>query len=306
MRFLVSILLVCLATPLPASVISEIRDKLSAGDSASADAIADEFCRTSGPNADCANAVAWLARGALMMGHREQARLYLERAKKMTDDLAGKVRPEDDYDLAIALGTEIEVEAKLLADEGATDKAIALLKTELNHWKLWDIQARIQKDLNILTLEGKPAPLLEPGTSGKVVLLFLWGHWCSDCTDQEPVIARIHQRYAPKGLMVVAPTRRRGDVNGKEATPAEEDAEIERVWKQSYAGLAGVPHPVDRAAMLAYGVSSTPTLVLIDRAGIVRLYCPFRLSEAVLARHIDAMLQSAEAPTPLGDVRRRP
>jgi hypothetical protein len=106
--------------------------------------------------------------------------------------------------------------------------------------------------------------------------------------------------------MVVAPTRRRGDVNGKEATPAEEDAEIERVWKQSYAGLAGVPHPVDRAAMLAYGVSSTPTLVLIDRAGIVRLYCPFRLSEAVLARHIDAMLQSAEAPTPLGDVRRQP
>jgi thiol-disulfide isomerase/thioredoxin len=291
MRFLVSLLLLCLSTALTAAVTSEIRGKIASGDLASADAIADEFCRNNGPNAECANAIAWLARGALVLGHREQARLYLEHAKKLTDDLLKKIRPEDDYDLGIAIGAEIEVEAKLLAEEGATDRAVTLLKTELNHWKLWDIQARVQKNLDLLTLEGKPAPLLEPDTKGKPVLLFLWGHWCSDCTDQEPVMARIRQRYASQGLMIVAPTRRRGDVNGKDATPAEEDAEIERVWKESYAGLAGVPHPVDRAAMLAYGVSSTPTLVLIDRAGIVRLYCPFRLSEAALARHIDEMLR---------------
>ena len=225
------------------------------------------------------------------MGDREQSRMYLARAKKMTGDLAQKMRPEDDYNLAIALGTVIEVEAKLLTAQGARDKAVALLQTELNHWKLWDIQARVQKDLNVLTLEGKPAPLLERGMSGKPVLLFLWGHWCSDCTGQAPVIARVRQQYAAKGLLVVAPTRRRGDINGKDATPAEEDAEIERVWKESYAGLAGVSHPVDQAAMLAYGVSSTPTLVLIDHEGIVRLYRPFRLSESLLAHHIDEMLR---------------
>ncbi len=291
MRVLTCVFLLCLSAKLPASVISEIRMKISAGDLASADAIADQFCLTNGPNAECANAIAWLARGALVMGDRDQARVYLARAKKMTGELVSKIRAEDDYDLAIALGTEIEVEAKLLADRGATDKAVALLQSELNHWKSWDIQARIQKDLNMLTLEGKAAPVVEPGTSGKPVLLFLWGHWCSDCTGQEPVIARIRQRYAPKGLLVVAPTRRRGDVNGKDATPAEEDTEIERVWKESYAGLAGVSHPVDQAAMLVYGVSSTPTLVLIDRQGIVRLYCPFRLSETALARRIDDLLR---------------
>jgi len=225
------------------------------------------------------------------MGNRDQAHVYLERAKKLTGDLVKTIRPEDDYDLAIALGAVIEVEAKLLAGQGATDKAVALLQSELNHWTLWDIHARIQKDLNMLTLEGKPAPVVEPGMSGKPVLLFLWGHWCSDCTDQAPVMARIRQRYAAKDLLVLAPTRRRGTLNsGQTAAPAEEDLEIERVWKESYSGLAGVSHPVDQAAMLAYGVSSTPTLVLIDRAGIVRLYCPFRLSESALARRIDAML----------------
>jgi len=291
MRVLHSAVLLFLSTSLWAGVVSEVRFKISAGDLESADAIADEFCRSNGPNAECANAVAWLARGALVMGDREQARMYLARAKKMTGDLAQKTRPEDDYNLAIALGTVIEVEAKLLTAQGARDKAVALLQTELNHWKLWDIQARVQKDLNVLTLEGKPAPLLERGMSGKPVLLFLWGHWCSDCTGQAPVIARVRQQYAAKGLLVVAPTRRRGDINGKDATPAEEDAEIERVWKESYAGLAGVSHPVDQAAMLAYGVSSTPTLVLIDREGIVRLYRPFRLSESLLAHHIDEMLR---------------
>lgn len=279
-----------LSSPLSSQVISEVRGKLASGDLASADAIVDEYCRASGPNADCANAVAWLARGAFMLGDHEQARLYRERARHMTSALVKKLRPEDDYDLAMAIGAGIEVEANLLASEGNTPKAILLLQTELNHWKLWDIQARIQKDLNLLTLTGKPAPVSEPGTAGKPVLLFLWGHWCSDCTGEAPVIVRIRQRYATKGLLVVAPTRRRGMIGDKKATPSEEDAEIERVWKKSYSALAGVSHPVDQAAMLAYGVSSTPTLVLIDPQGIVRLYCPYRLSESALASKIDVLL----------------
>lgn len=90
---------------------------------------------------------------------------------------------------------------------------------------------------------------------------------------------------------MLAPTRRRGTVGDKNATPAEEDAEIERVWKESYAGLDGVSHPVDQALMLAYGVSSTPTLVLVDRQGIVRMYCPFRLSESALANRIDPLIK---------------
>ena len=42
--------------------------------------------------------------------------------------------------------------------------------------------------------------------------------------------------------------------------------------------------------MVRYGVSATPTFVLIDRNGIVRLYAPTRLSEGELARRIDEVL----------------
>jgi len=97
-------------------------------------------------------------------------------------------------------------------------------------------------------------------------------------------------------LRVVAPTRRYGDVPKVEnPTAAQEDQEIERVWKTSYAGLDGAPHPISEAMMLRYGVSATPTLVLVDRQGIVRMYSPTRMTEAELARRIEALLRETPA-----------
>ncbi|MBV9303906.1 MAG: TlpA family protein disulfide reductase [Acidobacteriaceae bacterium] len=289
MRYLLALMI---AAPIAAQVIPEIRYKISAGDLTSADAIADIFCQVNGVNSECAAATSWLARGALIMKQPDRAKFYLQRTKGMTEELTKKSSVEGDPYLATAVGATIEVEAKLFALEGHADRAVALLQSELPHWKLYAIQARIQKNLNLLTLEGKRAPILPAGAAGQPVLLFLWGHWCSDCTGQAPVIARIKQRYESKGLRVFAPTRRIGTVNDNEhATPEEEDAEIERVWRESYRGLADVPHGVDQGTMLAYGVSSTPTLVLIDRTGIVRLYCPFRMSEAELSSRVNALLQ---------------
>lgn len=126
-----------------------------------------------------------------------------------------------------------------------------------------------------------------------MVLPFLWAHWCGDCKVQATTIAHIKLRYASQGLLVRAPTRRYGSVPKVEhATPEQETAEIERVWKESYRTLDGVPHPIKDAAMHRYGVSSTPTMVLIDRQGIVRMYKPYRMSETELARQIDAVLAS--------------
>ncbi len=51
---------------------------------------------------------------------------------------------------------------------------------------------------------------------------------------------------------------------------------------------------IDTETMVRYGVSATPTFVLVDRKGIVRLYTPTRLSEAELSRRIDEVL--AETP----------
>lgn len=100
-----------------------------------------------------------------------------------------------------------------------------------------------------------------------------------------PVIARPKQKYEPRGLRVLTPTRRYGDVpHIDHPTVQQEDQEIERVWQTSYAALDAVPHPIGETMMLRYGASSTPTLALIDREGFVRMYRPTRMTEAELAR----------------------
>jgi hypothetical protein len=42
--------------------------------------------------------------------------------------------------------------------------------------------------------------------------------------------------------------------------------------------------------MVRYGVSSNPTLVVVDKKGLIRHYTPTRMSEAELSRRIEELL----------------
>lgn len=58
-----------------------------------------------------------------------------------------------------------------------------------------------------------------------------------------------------------------------------------------YGAPAGVSVPISDAAMLRYGVSATPTFVLLDPRGTVRFYSATRLTEERLGREIDRLLR---------------
>ncbi len=74
---------------------------------------------------------------------------------------------------------------------------------------------------------------------------------------------------------MIAPTQRYGYVaRGAEAGPEAELKYIELVRQVFFMNLMNVPAPVSEANFEAYGASTVPTLVLIDRQGIVRLYHP--------------------------------
>ena len=64
---------------------------------------------------------------------------------------------------------------------------------------------------------------------------------------------------------------------------------MEKSWG-SFEGFTGVSAPVDTETMVRFGASATPTLVLVDRKGVVRLYAPTRMSESELSRRIDELL----------------
>ena len=80
-------------------------------------------------------------------------------------------------------------------------------------------------------------------------------------------------------------------MKGGEDAPADQEKRyIEQVRGQFYTPLADVPVPLSAANFIAYGASSTPTLVLIDRAGAVRWYHPGSASEAELNARIRTIL----------------
>jgi thiol-disulfide isomerase/thioredoxin len=276
-----------------------VRFKLSAGDLWSGEAAAEDYRLKNGVDAEYLDAVGWLARGAVMLGKPDKAAAWVAELRREI--------PEEKAELLIPYGAAIEVQGKLLVLREGRGSAIHYLEAELARAKETALRSRISKNLDLLTLEGQPAPELgatdHAGPAppklmelrGRPLLLFFWAPWCGDCKAQAPALARLLATYGPRGFALVAPTRFYGTAaEGKAATPAEEKAWLEKVWSESYAGLEGVPVPIDRETMVRYGASATPTFVLVDRKGTVRLYTPTRLPESELARRIEELL--AEAP----------
>ena len=125
------------------------------------------------------------------------------------------------------------------------------------------------------------AEWLGPKTSlaalkGKPVVLFLWAHWCGDCKTQGPILdalvnkyksTRHHRDRADAAIWL----RRRSAVR---SGPAEELAYIEQIRDQFYPWMKTVSAPVSDDVYLKYGVSTTPTYVMIDRDGKVSTYLP--------------------------------
>ena len=207
-----------------------------------------------------------------------------------------KTRPLDrEPHLPTALGAAIEVEANVLAAQGRRSEAVTYLQEQTKTFAGASILTRIRKNVLLLTLEGKPAPALEKIAlpAGKPVLLFFWAHWCPDCKAEAHVLARIRNEYGAHGLVFLAPTQKYGYVaSGADAAPAVETAYIEQVRRTYYSGLIDAPAVVSEANFTRYGASTTPTLVLIDRGGIVRTYHPGAMSYAELKAAVEQVVNA--------------
>ena len=285
-----------LASSTFAGIVDDVRDSVDKKDFAAADRLVEAYRRAHGADSELATAISWEARGALAAKNLDRAATYADKTRQMAlPNLRGPRVGREQW--LYAMGASIEVHAQVMAARGERADAVQFLRDELKTYTGTSIQERIQKNINLLSLEGKPAPPLEGAPSfaslrGKAILLFFWAHWCGDCKAEIPIIASAMKKYGPRGLALIGPTEYYGYVaNGADAPPAIEKPYIEQVRRTFYAPLGDMPAPLSNANFARYGASSTPTLVLVNRAGIVSWYHPGAATEGELTMQIEKALR---------------
>jgi len=304
-RFALLLPLALFAPAQQVSLINTVRKLIDQQDVAGAERLVRSWQANHPASPELAAALTWVARGALAAKNLDQADALAGEAGKMASRFLIGQKLDDDPWLPTAVGASIEVHAQVLGARGERPEAVAYLQSQLKQFAGTSLPERIRKNINLLDMDGKPAPPLDLSAAqwlgakppslaalrGHPVLLFFWAHWCSDCKAEVAIVANLQRTFAPQGLVVIGPTRLYGYVaGGEDAPPAKEKLYIEEIRQRYYAGLPGMTVPLSAVNFIAYGASSTPTLVLIDRAGVVRYYHPGAVPEAELSAKIRALL----------------
>lgn len=113
-------------------------------------------------------------------------------------------------------------------------------------------------ELPLVAGEGAGNRVAVRALEGQVVLLDFWASWCGPCRRSIPLINEIEARYGDRIHLL--------GVNVDTNLTPDRIREAHRDFGADFPSLGD-----DRLEVQTlYGVSSIPTLVLIDRAGVVR------------------------------------
>jgi len=295
---LISILLTATAW---AGIVDNVRFALAQNNFSAAESALNSYRSQQGVTAEYLEAYSWLGRTALDQGQYDQAAAYAKQTKGLVLEQLKQRSLDADPHLPIALGAALEVQSQVLTERGQRMQAVALLQAALRTYGNTSIHDRLQKNLNLLLLQGKLAPALKSEESlgakvpaqlkGSPVLLFFWAHWCADCKAEAPIITQLRSEFSSSGLQVIGPTRLYGyTAQIEHASASDELRYIDAVRHRFYSGLLDMPVPISKYNFDTYGASTTPTLVLLDRTGKVAMYHPGALPYDQLRAEIEKVV----------------
>ncbi len=169
------------------------------------------------------------------------------------------------------VGKAIERRSAVRRSLFKTTDALADLELYIKDYATGDLVTSAKTTLGIARTLDKPAipwvaeswvqgdPVTLDSIAGRVIALYFFASWCPHCAEELPFILDLERRYTPKGLKFV------GVVNHSQKQTADS--------VRQYLKDKGIPFCVlmdGGPTNSAYGLSTIPHLVLIDREGKIR------------------------------------
>ena len=103
------------------------------------------------------------------------------------------------------------------------------------------------------------APLVLKELRGQPVVLVFWTAWCPTCKEEAPHFNELAADYSPRGVHVIG-------INVQDSA-GRTDAGV-----KSFGIRYAVVRDADAQVARRYQVSGTPTIVIIDKKGVVRYF----------------------------------
>jgi thiol-disulfide isomerase/thioredoxin len=164
--------------------------------------------------------------------------------------------------------------------------------------------------LTVLDGAGKTRKVSKDDLAGKVVLIDFWATWCPPCRKELPEIQKLIEDFDKRGqadVVVIALSldERPSDLAGVRTLVEQSLSEQKLTLARGQVGRVALD-PTGALGKV-FDVGAIPTVVILDRQGVVRMvhvgYDPEADVRAVLTKEIDSLLTP---PAPKDDVNSKP
>lgn len=118
------------------------------------------------------------------------------------------------------------------------------------------LEGRSAPPFRLQTVEGQEVDVAE--LRGKVVLINFWATWCPPCRAELPDISQLHQKYVGSDVVIL--------------TVNNEGGSIARNYVKDKKLSLAVLNDSKRQVSKLYGIRAIPTVLVVDKKGIVRHY----------------------------------
>ncbi len=115
----------------------------------------------------------------------------------------------------------------------------------------------VAPDFELASINGAPASLA--GLRGKPAVLVFWTAWCPTCKEEAPHLNELAAKYEPRGVRVLG-------INIQDSL-ARTQSGID-----DFGIRYAVARDADASVARRYNVTGTPTVVFLDKLGVVRYF----------------------------------